>query len=472
MTRRQGLGIATTPVLVGAVTVLVTIIAVFIAYNANSGLPFVPTYDLKASVPNASGLVNGNDVRIGGARVGVISGIKAVPDANGRPRALLTMKLDNDLKPLPVDSTFLVRSRSALGLKYLEVQRGRAKAGYQEGARVPLRQARPSSVELDQVLEMFDNPTREGARRTLNGLGTGFAGRGADLNLALGDLRPLLADLEPVSRNLSDPSTRLGRLFTALGDTAAEVAPVADQQAALFANLDTTFSALARVARPFLQQTISRTPPTLDTGIAELPRQRPFLRNTAAFMRELRPGVATLPRSAPLLADAVEAGARNLPRTPPLNRRLADLFDRLARFSGTPSVRLGIHRLTETVSALRPTVAFLTPVQTTCNYVSLFLRNASSLLSLGHAGGTWQRFIVISSPQGRNNEGSPSAAPANGPEPANHLHANPYPNTASPGEPKECEAGNEGYLAGRTLIGNVPGNQGARTEGQSSGGRR
>ena len=72
MSPRRGGGAALTasPVLVGAVTVLVTIVAVFLSYNANSGLPFVPTYDLKANLPNASQLVEGFEVRIGGARVG------------------------------------------------------------------------------------------------------------------------------------------------------------------------------------------------------------------------------------------------------------------------------------------------------------------------------------------------------------------------------------------------------------------
>jgi hypothetical protein len=49
---------------------------------------------------------------------------------------------------------------------------------------------------------------------------------------------------------------------------------------------------------------------------------------------------------------------------------------------------------------------------------------------------------------------------------ANHLHTNPYPNTASPGQTQECEAGNETYAAGKTVIGNVPGNQGTHTDGQ------
>ena len=63
------------PVLVGAVTLLITIVAVFIAYNANSGLPFVPTYDLKAEVPTGNKLVAGNEVRVGGFRVGVVDEI-------------------------------------------------------------------------------------------------------------------------------------------------------------------------------------------------------------------------------------------------------------------------------------------------------------------------------------------------------------------------------------------------------------
>ena len=65
MSRRSGAALAASPVLVGAVTVLVTIVAVFLSYNATSGLPFVPTYDLNANLPNAQQLVRGFEVRIG-----------------------------------------------------------------------------------------------------------------------------------------------------------------------------------------------------------------------------------------------------------------------------------------------------------------------------------------------------------------------------------------------------------------------
>ena len=79
MKDRSGIqGIASNPVLVGAVTVLVILVAVFLAYNANNGLPFVSTYNLKARVPNAQALVKGNEVRIGGARVGVVKSVVPV----------------------------------------------------------------------------------------------------------------------------------------------------------------------------------------------------------------------------------------------------------------------------------------------------------------------------------------------------------------------------------------------------------
>ena len=70
--------VASNPVLIGAVTVLVIIVAVFLSYNANTGLPFVPTTSLKVRVANGANLVNGNEVRSGGTRIGVIGDMAPV----------------------------------------------------------------------------------------------------------------------------------------------------------------------------------------------------------------------------------------------------------------------------------------------------------------------------------------------------------------------------------------------------------
>jgi virulence factor Mce-like protein len=465
--RRGSSSIAANPVLIGAATTLVVIVAVFLAYNANSGLPFVPTYELKTEVPDAANLVNGNDVRIGGTRVGAVTKITPVAHRDGSVAAVLTLKLETAVKPLPADSTVLIRPRSALGLKYVEITKGRARQGFEDGATIPLRNARPEPVEIDQVLSTFDDRTRAASQSNLTEFGNGLAARGQDLNRAIEALNPLLTNLVPVMQNLSDPQTRLGRLVTALGRTARIVAPAAETQAALLRNLDTTFRALANISRPFLQDSISGGPPALDRAIADFPKQRPFLANTEALFRELRPGVRALRTAAPDLADALQVGTPTLKRSVAFNRRLEPSFAALQRFADDPLVSLGVKDLTSTVGILAPTIAHLTPVQTVCNYATLYFRNVSNLLSVGDSNGTSQRFIIIATPQGPNNEGSPASAPANGGVPGkqdNYLHTNPYPNTASPGQPRECEAGEENFITGRQVLGNVPGNQGAKTE--------
>ena len=68
------------PTVIGALAVLITVLAVFLAYNANNGLPFVQSYRLTAQVPDAAALVPGNEVRIGGVRVGVVESIEPVTD--------------------------------------------------------------------------------------------------------------------------------------------------------------------------------------------------------------------------------------------------------------------------------------------------------------------------------------------------------------------------------------------------------
>jgi ABC-type transporter Mla subunit MlaD len=462
---RGSAGITGNPVLIGAATTLVVLVAVFLAYNANKGLPFVPTYSLKAEVPSAAQLVVGNDVRIGGARVGIVDDITARRRPDGSSIAVLHMKLEKDVDPLPKDSTILVRPRSALGLKYVEITRGTGRRGYADGDTIPLAAATPEPVEFDEFLNMFDDDTRRAAQENTQGFGTAFAGRGESINTAIGAFRPLLRDIVPVARNLASPRTNLRRFVAELGDAAAIVAPAAEEQAQLFVNLDRTFGALREVARPFIQETISEAPATLDAGVREFPVQRPFLANTQGLFRELRPGVSALRRSAPDLAAALVAGTSTFRQSPPFNRRLASLLTTLQDFANDPQVPLGLNALADAVEELKPTLQQLEPVQTRCNYITLWFRNVSSLLSEGDRNGTWQRFIIIATPQGPNNEGGPSSAPANGPSADNHLHTNPYPNVGAPGQPVECEAGNEPYAVGRTVIGNPAGTQKASTEG-------
>jgi len=465
--RGRGCWIAGNPVLIGAATVLVVLVAMFLSYNANAGLPFVPSYQLKLEAPSAANLVVGNEVRIGGTRVGAVDSITTKRREDGTSVALIGLKLERAVDPLPKDSTVIIRPKSALGLKYVEVTRGTSDDGYADGDTIPLAASRPTAVEFDEFVNMFDEPTRTASQVNLEGFGDALAGRGASINTALGVLPALLKDIQPVARNLSNPDTQLKRFFDELGDAASIVAPAAESQAELFVNLDRTFAALDEVARPYIQDSITEGRPALDAAIRSFPIQRPFLRNTEGLFRELKPGARALETGAEPLADTFEDGQRTLRRSPPFNRRLASLLESLQDFANDPVAPRGVKRLSETLESLNPTLQYLAPAQTQCNYITLWFRNVASLLSEGDVHGTWQRFIIIATPQGPNNEGLPSSAPANGGTPTrdNYLHSNPYPNTASPGQPKECESGNEPFLVGRKVIGNPPGRQPSTTEG-------
>ena len=128
------------------------------------------------------------------------------------------MKLDKSIEPLPAGSKLRVRPRSALGLKYIELEPG-PKAGQTlaTGSHDRAPPGRPPTVELDEVFNMFDAKTRVGQRRSLDGIGGGLAGRGQDLNTAFAAFVPAPERPPAGGEEPGSPETRLGRFFRALG---------------------------------------------------------------------------------------------------------------------------------------------------------------------------------------------------------------------------------------------------------------
>jgi virulence factor Mce-like protein len=392
MTRGRGTGsLVASPVLVGAVTVLVSIIAVFIAYNANAGLPFVPTYDVKAEIPTGNKLVKGNEVRVGGFRVGVVDEItpKIVEDDGERKSiAVIAMKLDKTVEPLSTDTTIAVRPRSALGLKYVEITPGSGSSTYTAGDTMPLRNA-SEGLELEDVFSTLDEETRDNSRQSLEGFGDAFAARGNSLNVAIQALNPFFRSLRPVMTSLSDPDTQLDQFFRQLGRTSAQVAPVASVQADLFSNMATTFAAISSDPAS-LQATIEKSPTTLDASISSFRVQRPFLADFADLSHRLRPAVNELPRSLPAINRAFRVGTPILPRTVDLNTRLRRALLELEDLFENPNTLLTIRDLRTTLAVTRPALEFVAPYQTVCNYFNYFFTPLGEHQSTVVPGGTVQ----------------------------------------------------------------------------------
>jgi virulence factor Mce-like protein len=466
--RRRNNSIAANPILIGGVTVLVTIVAVFLSYNANHGLPFVPTYTVDVVVPNSAGLIAGNEVRIGGDRVGVIRKITGFARADGSTGARMELAMEDTSDHLPVDSTVAIRPKSPLGLKYVQITRGKKtedtipQGGTLTAPREPIR-----PVDIDDWFNTYDEPTREGSAENLLEYGTAFAGRGGDINNALRDLNPTLEHAGPALDNLNSTATRFDKLFPALARSAAEVAPIAGIQGQLFTNLAQTFQAFSDNTTA-LEAAIAGGPGALDTATRELPAQAEFTNETTTLFRKLKGPFRSLARASVDLAPALRSGVPALRNSPQLNGRLVDTLNAVDAFATDERVRSLLTRLTRTSDLLDPLVSFVTPAQTTCNYVSLLLRNVGSALSESDTVGSMLRATPMFNPQVPGSEVGPSSVPANAPKAQaddagnsdSILRSNPYPNTAAPGQEQECEAGNEVHDYPQGLsIGNIPGNQ-------------
>ena len=446
--RKPGAGIASNPVLVGGVTILVVIVAVFLSYNANKGLPFVPTTQLKVRVPNGANIVPGNEIRSGGARVGVIEDMRPVRNREGVVEAELDLKLDKRIGDIPDDSEFRIRPRSALGLKYLELAEGNSRTAFENGDTVPADQG-STATDIDEVLKMFDEDTRKASQENLRGLGDAFAGRGVSLGRTIEELPAFIEHLEPVMRNLSDPETDLDTFIAELADAARIVAPVSQQQADLFTSMADTFEALGR-DEGALKETISKSPPTMDTAIESFRVQRPFLANMAGFGRDFTPATAELRDALPTLNRAVEKGIPVQRRAPEMNKELAKTLDQLRELAEAPGSLPGVRGLGATVRTLNPQLRFYGPFVTVCNSPTYFFTYLAEHFSEPDSTGSAQRALAnTAGPQEDGVGGMGADEPANGgPGEGTKQYAQnqPYAAAITPDGRADCETGQRGWV--------------------------
>jgi phospholipid/cholesterol/gamma-HCH transport system substrate-binding protein len=436
MRRRRGSpvqAIASSPTMVGAITTLIVVVAVFLAYNANSGLPFVPVYRVSVMVPNAARVTHDNEIRIGGTRVGVIESVEPVrtthsgelisntSEAEAHPgtccvAAMMNLKIDKAESPIPEDSIFRVRYKSTFGLKYLEIVRGTGPSapegfvfnGLDDTGECPLptdlatfSKTQPKTskdgcfqpqTEFDAIANTFNHKTRNAARAGLIGFGNAFAARGASVNEAIDRLGPLFRNANPVAKTLAAPSTKLERFITSLARTAHIVAPVAAQQSDFFTQAAIAFDAIDPQA---LRATIIEARPLLEEGPAELARQRPFLADVAELARRLRPGVGQLRLALPDLNSAVVTGAPVLARSVGTSHDLRTVFSQLLRTIQQPATKISLQRLRETFDQAKPLAAWVVPAQTVCNYWNYdFTELANALSDRDRVGFTFRQSQV------------------------------------------------------------------------------
>ena len=437
-------------------TILVVIVAVYLSYIAENGLPFVSTYNVNVDVSNAAELVKNADVRIGGARVGQVLTITPEPATKQWPHpfARLGLSLEKSLEPLAPDTRYQIRLASVLGGKYLELIPGNSKApGVQDGGTLTLN-TNPALnhnipfVDLDTAFDTFGPKTQRGVRNVVREFGNAVAGRGTAFNDSIHSLNGLIGPLDNLLSVFADRRTRLSDFVSGLASTTSALAGVAPTINSLLANGATTFAALTV---PALGQTLDQLPPTESIGTRVLNQSTPVLADAASIVQALKPSAALLPTAAhrldlllrtatpvfgpvPKLADELQTAlvaVEALARDPASTQTFAVLGSTdLATFGASALVGLG---------AILHTVA---DAQFSCNVAGLWVRNFASSLTEGDSTGSWLRFApILDLAAGTAGQGFEQ------PKPSANLHLNYYPTENS----KMCQAGNEVYRGGQLI---------------------
>jgi phospholipid/cholesterol/gamma-HCH transport system substrate-binding protein len=241
------------------------------------------SYQVTAEFENASQLVKGSQVVVGGVPAGSVKDI-ALGDHG---QALVTFSVDDPYVPLRQGTTAQIRSYSLSGIANRQVQltlppEGEGGPEIPSGATIPESQT-TSEVDLDQLFNTLNARTIENFKHVIEGFEVSYEGVAKQANTGFHYLNPFLS----TSRRLFDELTRdtpaLQHLIVDTSHLSGALARRSPDISALVHNTDLMMGALAR------QHT------ALSRSIAELPD---FMRQSNTTFVNLR---ATLDDLDPLV---------------------------------------------------------------------------------------------------------------------------------------------------------------------------
>jgi virulence factor Mce-like protein len=266
-------------------------VAAVVSVMAIDGLPFTNPDHLRAIVPADAPIVRpGDEVRVAGQQVGQVRGVDSTEQ--GRRVAM-----DVNGVEITEDASATVRLRGLAGAVYIQLEPG-------NGPRAPDGWTIPPSrtgtgTQLTDVVAAFDRRTRGALSRSLVSYGAGIAGRGQDLNQALGDLPPALEQGTPLLRSISPRPGALSGLVAGTDRTVRALAGSrADDLAGLISGGAGTLGASAAESGA-ISAAIRNAPSTMDTARQVLPEADPLLDDLTRASRALSPGTRALSAALP-----------------------------------------------------------------------------------------------------------------------------------------------------------------------------
>lgn len=292
--------------------------AVVFGLNAVHGMPLVERKEVKVAFTDLSGLNTGDDVRIAGKRVGYVDDLR-LEDGH----AVAVLKLDDpDTKIYEDAMAARISDRSGLGQKFVTLNPGSKKSGeLRSGGTIPAEQT-IKAEDINQVLDVFDEETREQASVSMQNLGSGMIGHSKDLHAFSKDAPGILTDTGKVSNALAaENGAPLANLLETGSRLSTRLAAKDDELAALIDELAVTVDAFAVDEANQARAALDQAPGTLDAADGALRKLDAPLQDLAVAMRKVRPGATALGDTTPDLRALLREGVDPLEKVPGVNKQ-------------------------------------------------------------------------------------------------------------------------------------------------------
>jgi virulence factor Mce-like protein len=306
-------------------------------------------YRVKVSFAEATQLSTEADVRISGVPVGKV---KALEPDKSTGRTVATIELESRYAPMPSDARAILRQKTLLGETYVELTPGSSSAQtVPEGGSLGASQV-SDTVQLDEILRTFDEPTRAAFQTWMQDQAEGIGGYGRDINDALGNLAPFAEDTARIVDILNRQEGAVRGLVSNTGVVFDALSERDGQLRSLIENSNRVFQATA--ARDDELKQAFMALPTFERESQEtLDRLADFAQTTDPLVTQLRPAAREL---SPTLQD-LGALSPDLKR---LFQSLGPLID--ASRTGFPAAEQVLEDARPLIAQLDPAMRQVTPI--------------------------------------------------------------------------------------------------------------
>lgn len=296
--------------------------------NLAGDKPWVHYEPYKVAFTDAKGVVPSRvELRLAGVKAGSIKKSELVGG-----QAVLTLNLEKKYAPLYKDAQVRIRPITPLEDMYVDIiSRGHKSAGELSGSDILPTARTISPVQIGNVLQTFDDPTRTNLSSLLNQLGRGLDDGGDNLKWAFRELAPFFTNATSVLNALAERRQNLKRFVTSFSGIAEELGQKDRELAGFIKHGDEVLATLNQNDGPF------------SATLAELP----------GTLQAMKSSFANLRATEAVLDPALES-------LRPVAKKLPSGLDSLNKFAkdATPSLnalRTPVKELRPLTQAVRPT---------------------------------------------------------------------------------------------------------------------